>query len=62
MDKIIYISRNPIEVPPSFAPLAITTSHSVVPEKPLNESPDMWNHFAKWMADSMSKFHNEIVE
>ena len=42
VDKIIYISRNPIEVMPSFAGLANTGSHSLVPEKPFNEYTDFW--------------------
>lgn len=36
-DKIIYISRNPIDVFPSFAVLMSAASHSVTPQKPWNE-------------------------
>lgn len=62
MDKIIYISRNPIEVGPSFSPLMISSSHSVVTEKPINEHTEYWQFWAKWCAKEIAKFHADMVK
>lgn len=43
-NKIIYITRNPIEVTPSIAYLQLGGSHSVVSEKPINEYTDFWEY------------------
>ena len=61
-DKIINISRNPIDVAPSFPTLLLTASHPLVPVKPWNEYTDYWNFIAGFVARGMESFNKIILE
>ena len=61
-DKIIYISRNPIDVLPSYANIMSTSSHIAVSEKPWNEYKDFWPVFVKYLSKAMAYHHDKVVE
>lgn len=55
-DKIIYLTRNPVEIIPSYAGLMCTTSHSLTPERPWNEYEEFWNFFVDWHSGNIARF------
>jgi hypothetical protein len=56
-DKIIYISRNPIDVFPSALCLMASTSHVLVPETPLPDFVEYWNQSVGVRSRGMASFH-----
>lgn len=61
-DKIIYITRNPIEVFPSFAGLFSTGSHSVVPVRPWNTYTEFWDFWIEKQSGWMAYFDRKLRE
>ena len=49
-EKIICVTRNPIEVFPSFASLMNTGSHSLEPENPWNTYEAYWDQWIRFQA------------
>lgn len=60
-DKIIYITRNPLDTFPSQASLFFTTTHTREPKKPWNEYL-IWPRFIGYYAPKFAAFHARILE
>jgi hypothetical protein len=60
-DKIICVTRHPVDVIPSFAHLIWSQSHSVEPKKPLNEYK-IWPGFVKEQIRVFGEYHKLVIE
>lgn len=61
-DKIINITRNPIDVFPSCASLFNTGSHTLEPENPWNTYTEFWDGFLKKFAPIFEIYHQLLLE
>jgi len=58
-DKIIYLTRHPIDVFPSFLSLIITQAHSIEPKRPWNEYK-VWRKFIDYHIGTFKRFDEYI--
>jgi len=60
-DKIICVTRHPVDVLPSLASLIFSQSHSVEPTKPWNEYK-IWPEFVKNQISMFGEYHRQVIE
>jgi hypothetical protein len=61
VDKVICVTRNPVDVIPSFASLLFSKSHSVESTKPWNEYK-IWPEFVKSQIPIFKQYHSQMIE
>lgn len=60
-DKVIYITRHPIDVFPSMMSLMFTQCHSIEPSKKWSEFK-IWNTFTEHMLPKFAMFHDKLMK
>lgn len=61
-DKIIYISRNPIDIISSSASFAMSEGRSMKPVNPWNTYKPFWGKWVKWCSHNIARYYECMIE